>query len=142
MSTLEDLQEKVRQAVSDVDNVSDSLEEAQEELDAITLELELAVEDADEITPPEEPARVGDIVEILKSTDGVEEHVGQQATVIAVPGSMGYSIKVLLPQKSGGCLLLIQGQPIWNLKEGTYRVVARLTTFSDNSRAYDYPEVS
>ncbi len=141
MSTIENLQDTVRTAVSNVDDIADELVIARENLDAIADELEEAVEAASSPVPPAEPDRVGDIVEITKATDNATAHVGHRATVIEVPGNPSYSIKVLLSQGFGDSSIYIHDQPTWSLDKDTYRVVARLS-LKDNSRAYDYPEVS
>lgn len=150
MSRIEDLQESVRNAVSNVDDIAEGLKTAKEDLGAIALELEEAAENADEPTSSidPEPARVGDIVEILESTRSATVHVGQRATVVSVrPSSPRFPITVLLPQKFGSNSWQMSSepgegnQPHWFLAKGTFRVVARFN-WDGHVRSYTYPEVS
>ena len=136
MSKIEDLQQSVREAVSNVDGISESLKAAREDLDMLTVELEGAVNAANEPISEPEPARVGDVVEIIASSTYATDHVGLAAVVLSRSAWEGYEIQVMIPAgKSRN--RLTESIDMWNLKVGTYRVVARLAGCHGDHR-YEY----
>ena len=139
MSKIEDLQENVRSAIRNVDDIAVNLETAKEELDAIAIELEEAVENTKGLASPVvEPARVGDIVEILDATDGAAEHIGLWVPVVEI---VARGPIVALPKKGQFSREYGVGSlPRWTLELNTYRVVARFVTDFPGSenRHYDY----